>query len=225
MDKTPPRDQAVACVQRPAGALHYAYLDESGNVSLGQPAECFLVVAVVVGDELAKRRIELHMKRLEKKTSKKGRKAGSEIKASSATDRDRVKLLKHIGAEDIAIVAIILDKGEAKQRPDDPEDWYRLTAGTAAQVCARRWPCLRLTIDKRYTGPAQRQRLERDICERLDGLACRVEITQPMSQVTPGLRVADFVAWAIRQKYERGETKYYELIKGSIISEFSIVAK
>ncbi len=204
---------------------HYAYLDESGNVALAQVGERFLVVAVVVGGEAAKRRIELQMRRLEKKTSRKGRRAGGEIKASLATDRDRIRLLTHIAGDDIAIVAIVLDKGEAGRRPDDPEDWYRLAARTAARVCVRRWPRLQLAIDKRYTNARMRQRLEDDIRSGLADMVHHVNITQPMSQATPALRVADFVAWAIRQKYERGETSYYELVKGSIISEFAIEAK
>ncbi len=224
---SPRRDPAPRSQQSvgPAGTWRYAYFDESGNVSLGQTSERFLVVATVIVDGAAKRRIELHMRRLEKNTSKKGRKAGSEIKASLATDTDRIRLLTHIAAEDIAIVATILDKGGAKQRPDDPEDWYRLAVGTAARVCVRRWPDLYLVIDKRYTMLRRRQQLEEDIRARLADLLHHAEITQPESQATPGLRVADFVAWAIRQKYERHESRYYELIKGNIISEFAIVGR
>lgn len=40
------------------------------------------------------------------------------------------------------------------------------------------------------------------------------------SQADPCLQVADYVTWAIQRKYERGDTRSYELIREKIATEF-----
>jgi hypothetical protein len=40
-----------------------------------------------------------------------------------------------------------------------------------------------------------------------------------------GLQVADFVAWAMGQKYQRGDNHYYALIKERVLAEEVITVK
>jgi len=203
--------------------LRYVYLDESGNTAPFQASESFLVVAVVSAGHKASRALERHMKRLKKRAKVR---AGGELKAVSATPRQRARLLTDIAREDMAIVAVVVDKRAVRQKPNDPEDWYREAASLASLHCAQRWPDLKLILDKRYTKKALRDSLEKHVRERLGGLVCNVlSITQPDSTTVLGLQVADYVAWAIRRKYEQREEEYYGLIKRRIIVEQVIEAK
>lgn len=112
-----------------------------------------------------------------------------------------------------------MDKRWARRAPADPEDWYRQAVTAATHVCARHWPALHTDIDKRYTKETLRQQLEAKVRAGLEGLICRLEIDQRDSRTRRGLRMADYVAWAIRQKYEANEMQYYEIIRGRIIGE------
>ena len=202
--------------------MHYAYLDESGDVTPLHASGKFMVVAIVTGDRRASRSIELHLKRLRKKLKTVGR----EVKAVLATPKQRCKLLQAIASEDIAIIAIILDKSKAGGRPDDPEEWYRQAVSQAAWHCADHWPQLRLILDKRYTKKALRDRLEQAIRAKLQELTTeQITIEQTDSTTSPGLQVVDYVAWSIRRKYEAADQECYDLIKERIIIEEIIEPK
>lgn len=207
--------------------MHYAYLDESGTVTPFVAADRFLVVAVVAADGASARALALHVKRLKKKLGKKAMKAsGGELKAHLAAPEQLEKLLRSIAAEEIAIVTVVVDKRLCYRAPEDPEDWYREAVSLVARHCAARWPRLKLILDKRYTKRELRARLDEAI---IGGLICLsdsdVAIEHADSKVTPCLQVADYVAWAIRRKYEDGETRYYDLVKDKIVTEESIEAK
>lgn len=204
--------------------MHYAYLDESGTVTPFRASECFLVIAILAASQKASRALELHAKRLRKRAKLP---IGEELKASSATPRQRKRLLQAIATEHVAIVAVIIDKRNVYQKPDDPEEWYREAASLAARHCASRWPQLRrLILDKRYTKEALRHRLEETIRAKLQGLARdHMTIEQLDSRVCLGLQVADYVAWAIARKYQAGDQECYELIKTNIVLEEIIEAK
>lgn len=197
--------------------MRYVYLDESGNTAPFQASRSFLAVAVVSVGHKASRALETHMKRLKKRAKVR---AGGELKAVSATRTQRARLLRDIAREDIAIIAVVVDKRAVRQKPDDPEDWYREAMSLAALHCALRWSDLRLLLDKRYTKQALRDRLDQAVRERLGDLACNVlSITQRDSTTVLGLQVADYVAWAIRRKHAQGEEAYYDLVKDRIIIE------
>lgn len=42
------------------------------------------------------------------------------------------------------------------------------------------------------------------------------------SRCDPGLQVADYCAWAIQRKWERGDTRSYDLIKRRITNEYDL---
>ena len=201
--------------------MRYAFLDESGNTAPFQPSECFLVVAVITATPSVARAIALHLKRL-KKTIRSGPR--DELKASEATPKQRIKLLKAVADEDIAIVAVVLNKEMARNIPEDQEDWYRQMVSMATGHCARHWTPLRLVLHKRYTNIRLRCRLEKEIRDRLGTRQGDVAIEQLGSRARPELQVVDYVAWAIRRKYAVGEWQYYDIIKSRIIVEDVIEA-
>jgi hypothetical protein len=201
--------------------LRYAYLDESGNTAPFQAQERILVLAVIAANPSVARKLALHVKRLKKKA---GMGAGAELKANEATAKQRTKLLSDLAGEDVAIVAVVVDKRLVLKRPEDPEAWYREAAALVAWRCAQRWPDLRLILDRRYVKRALRERLEASIRAKLGILAEGVTMEHLDSKSTPGLQVADYVAWAIRRKYE-GDLSGYDLIRVKIVSEDVIEAK
>lgn len=197
--------------------LRIAYLDESGTVTPFRGTECFLVIAVVAGSERAMRACALHVNRLRRRARLS---PGRELKATLATPEQVLRLLTAIAEEDIAIVAVVLDKRGVRRAPDDPEDWYREAVALACWHCANRWPSLSITLDKRYTKPALRQRLAASIRAELAPLGCQdIRLQQRDSQSSPGLQVADFCAWTIARKYELGDEEYYQRIRGRIVVE------
>jgi len=203
--------------------LYYAYLDESGTVTPFKASECFLVIAIVAGTRGISRFLEYQVKKLRRKARIP---AGEEIKASLASHRQREKLLLKIASEDIAIIAVILDKRHVYREPEDPEDWYREGASLAVWHCAKRWPDLSLIVDKRYTSAALRSKLEGAIQSKLGELdSARVTIQQIDSRASLGLQAVDFIAWSMAAKYETGDQTYYDLIKSKIIIEELLEAK
>jgi len=198
-------------------SLQIAYLDESGTVTPFRPAERFLVIAVVAGNERVSRACALHVQRLRRKEHLP---PGRELKASQASPAQVLTLLSAIAEEDMAIVAVVLDKRGVYRAPDDAEDWYRETAARACYHCASRWPDLTITLDKRYTKRALRQRLEEAIrAEMPEPEGRHVTILQRESHTLPGLQIADCCAWAIGRKYERGDEVYYQRIRERILVE------
>ncbi|MDP2949827.1 MAG: DUF3800 domain-containing protein [Chloroflexota bacterium] len=204
--------------------MRYGYLDESGTVAPFRDSERFLAVAVVVADLATARRLELHAKRLWRKLDRKAKDAlGGELKATHTPPRYRVGLLQAIAGEDIAIVAVVVDKARTRRPPDDREDWYREATSLAAYECAWRWPDLRLTVDKRYTTAHLRSVLNGAISRRLaDVPGASVTVAQVESHTVRGLQVADFVAWAIGRRYEVDDRKCYDIIRNRIVCEETI---
>ena len=198
--------------------MRYVYVDESGTVTPFKAGECFLVIAVLVIGQRALRSIELRVGREQKKADQR---AGDELKAVEAKPKARERLLRGLAADDIAIVAIVLDKRFVCREPDDPEDWYRDTVATAVVRCIELWPGLvRTTLDKRYTKKRLRDELEAAIRVRIECLGRGdMPIEQPDSRSNRCLQAVDYVAWAIYQKYKWGNAYYYDIIKDRIVTE------
>jgi len=85
--------------------------------------------------------------------------------------------------------------------------------------CVERHPRLELWLDKRYTKPALRDRLERTLREGIADLAQQVVLVhQEDSRKQKGLQAVDHVAWALYQKYERGG-RLHQILEGKIVVE------
>ena len=202
--------------------MYFAFLDESGNTASFQPSESFLVVAVIMASDKVARSLALHMKRVKRGAGVKA----PELKARDASPKVRKRLLKAISREDLAIISVVIDKRVVVQEPKDAEDWYREAASRAVLQCVRRQSQLRLTLDKRYTSVALRDRLERAIWGSLGELASNVAAIEHLdSHASLDLQVVDYAAWAIRAKYETGDHSGYDLIKEQIVTEEVIEAK
>lgn len=150
-----------------------------------------------------------------------GRKAkADELKASALELRVTERLLRSVAEEDVAIVAVIVDKGAILRPPKDPEEIYREAVTRVVAHCLMRWPRVELFLDKRYTNKSLRDGLERAVREGVAALRPEVLIIhQEDSRGRNELQAVDHVAWAIFQKYETAEDRFYRILSEKIIVE------
>ncbi|MBI4672655.1 MAG: DUF3800 domain-containing protein [Chloroflexi bacterium] len=175
-----------------------------------------LVVAVLITKD--PRPIELHVKRARKSL---GRRANlDELKAADVQSGVIGRLLQAIVEEDVEIVAVIVDKRSILKPPGDAEDIYREAVKRAVRHCVERHSRLELWLDKRYTKPSLRNRLEKALREGIADLAEQmVLVHQEDSRNQKGLQAVDHVAWALYQKYERGDEHLYQILEGRVVVE------
>lgn len=195
--------------------LQYAFLDESGTVSPFAGSH-FLVVALVSISQ--PRPLEAHIRRAHKKY---GTSLGSgEMKADGSREVVVEEILKAICREPVAIVTVAVDKQKITRPPPDPEDIYRRLVSLAVGHLMRRWPRVDVCLDKRYTAERLRYRLEREIREAVADLPHEVLIIhQEDSIARKELQAADFVAWAVFQKYEHGDGRFYNILAHRLVVE------
>ena len=117
-------------------------------------------------------------------------------------------------------MSVIIDKLVILRPPEDPEDIYRGAVTRAINHCVKRHRHLNVWLDKRYTNPTLRDRLEQAIRAGITDISQQVVLLrQEDSQKYKGLQAVDHIAWAIYQKYERGKQRFWELIRHRIIVE------
>lgn len=194
---------------------HYSFIDESGNTSPFSGSR-FFVVALL--DTRNPRKVELHVRRLHKRfgTSLKS----GEMKASESQEETIRRFLSAIAKEQIEIIAIIVDKKSIVRIPKSNEKIYREAVSLAVSHAVRRWQKVEIYLDKRYTSKRLRKALEREIRERITDFPGQVVIIhQEDSIARKELQAADFISWAFFQKYERGDSQFFDIIAGNVIVE------
>ncbi len=195
--------------------MHYAFIDESGTVGVPGGTH-FLVVALLSAEQ--PRNIEMPIRRALKKygpSLKRG-----EIKATNFEEKAIARLLAEIVKEDVAIFATIVDQSLIVKPPIEMEDIYRRAVSKTVFKLVERCPRVNICLDRRYTNERHRFELESQIRESIQNLPQKVVlIRQENSTNRKELQAVDAVAWAFFQKYERGNTSFYELISSKIIAE------
>jgi hypothetical protein len=194
--------------------MSYAFLDESGDETPygGQPC---LVVALLA--TTSPRALDLAVTRARRKYG--ASLASGEMKADASPRAVTMWILQALAASPVEIVATVIDKSAILRPPSDPGAIYRLAVAETARRAAQRQPQLEIFLDKRYTSPKLRQLLEQSIHNKLVGLPTEVTIHHADSIGMKGLQAADFVAWALFQKYARGVAEFYEVIAPRIVDE------
>jgi len=195
--------------------LRYAFVDESGTVAPFSGSH-FLVITLLATTR--PRPIELHVKRAHKKygTSL----ASGEMKADVSREVVIERLLRAIAREQVAIIAVVVDKRDIMRPPEDPEDIYREAVARTVRHAVSRWLRIDLCLDKRYTTKRLRYRLEKEIRERIADLHQEVVIIRQEDSIAQKeLQAVDYIAWAFFQKYEREDERFYQIIANKVIVE------
>jgi len=202
--------------------LYHAFLDESGGVAVFAPSERFLVVAILVSQ--SPRHLELIIKRALKRFGASS--ASAEMKAAHSAEKTIRWILGAIAAQDVAIIAVVVDKRWIVKLPKDPEDLYRQAVARAIRLCVQRWPRLEVIVDKRYTHEYLRESLEWRIRQEIADIPGQVVVIHQEESVrVKALQAVDYVAWALRQKYQGEDSGYYQLISDKVMAEEIIAAK
>jgi hypothetical protein len=196
--------------------MKYGFLDESGDVGRAQGSSDNLIIVIVVTDNPA--RLRRVVAKTRKRLSKR-RKDIPEFKAFKTDVRIIKRLLRHTAETECEIVALVADKKVVGDL-DDPEALYRQLYASAIRRCLERHSQLSLCVDKRYTNPYLREKQNGAILKEIGPLQKAVLVVEHSeSKSESALQVADAVAWALFQKYERGDDSFYTLVKDKIALE------
>ncbi len=198
--------------------LYYAFMDESGTPGV-RGAHFFVVAAIASSDP---RHLEKPIRRAFRQALKKFGDI-NEVKASDFDEDVVANLLAEISEKDVAIFATIVDQRAILLPPKDAEEIYRYAASRTVRSMAERFPRLNLFIDKRYTNARLRFLLEKAIRDELESLSYQnIIIQQENSASRKELQAADAVAWAVFQKHERGDLRFFRLIEPKIAEEIVV---
>jgi len=199
-------------------ALRYAFMDESGTVGVSSSTH-FLAVAITVLQH--PREVDKPVRNAFRRASKKfGPHAISEVKASDLEETDVLRLLSEISQRDITIMATIVDQAAIRIPPKDKEEIYRQAVAWTVRRLVEYFPRLNLSIDRRYTNAHLRHLLEKAIRDEIETLPRHnVIIQQEDSATRTELQAADAVVWAIFQKYEHNDSRFYDIIEPKIADE------
>lgn len=196
--------------------FRYAFIDESGGVTACDQNH-FLVVAALSTDH--PQTITRVVRQFHKKTAH----SIDEIKAKKTEDRKIIQFLRALSKEPIAIFAVVLNHQNIIHPPKDAENIYRWAVSRVVSMLVERYPRIEVVLDKRYTKQTLRYRLEKEIRNKIIDLPQQfVLIRQEDSIKVKGLQAADFFAWSLLQKYERGDCRFYEIFAHRIIVEDKI---
>lgn len=195
--------------------LHYAFIDETGNVALSDQSHVLIVAALCADDPRAIDRI---VRKVQKKYG--SPLASGELKAKKASDKLVFTLLEALAKEPIEIFATVIDRRLLENPPQDPEDIYRWAVTRLIRKLASRFPRIEITLDRRYTNEHLRHLLEVAIRDGLSDLPRQVVLIQQEDSLhVKELQAVDFIAWALFQKYERHNEEFYERIAPRIVEE------
>lgn len=199
--------------------LYYAFMDESGTVGAATGTHFLVVAATSLSNP---RDIEKPIRRAFRHALKKiGSKfAPNEVKAADSDEASVLRLLSEIAEKDITIVATIVDQYAIRIPPKDMEEIYRQATAWTVRRLAEDFPRLDLSIDRRYTNAHLRHLLEKAIRDEIENLPRQnVIIQQENSVLRKELQAADAIVWAIFQKYERDDSRFYDVIESKIADE------
>jgi hypothetical protein len=149
-----------------------------------------------------------------------------ELKASKMEKPATLRLLKEIAKQDISIVGEIVDQQAILNPPIDDEEIYTTAVTCAVYRMVEKYPSAHITIDSRYTKNSLRDKLEQAIREGIRDLQHRVVIIRQESSLRfKELQAIDAIVWAFFQKYEHGDSRFYEIIANKIAVEELISEK
>jgi len=203
--------------------LQYAFMDESGTV--GVTGTHFLIVAAMTLPN--PRDIEKPIRNAFRQALKKfGAEAVSEVKASDLDEPVVLRLLAEIAEKDVQVFITVVDQQAIRVPPRDKEEIYRQAVAGTVRRLAEKFPRLDLSIDKRHTNAHLRRLLEKAIRDEIETLPRQNVLIQQENSITrKELQAADAVAWAIFQKYEHHDLRFYEVIQSKVVDETVISQK
>ena len=210
--------------------IMYVFVDESGDLGFSGRASRFFVVAYVFLDEpwVVRKFVRRILKRLHR-----GRKyTGSELKFSNSSHEVRQIVLRKLRKVDWETGLIVLEKVKVKEelRRDLNRLYnYVVVHHVMRNILLRLEPSERLLVYVDKSLPKSNRDAFNDyalrkakwVWDRELGRTpplrdSQIEVFHETSEREPCLQLADYVAGATFQKFERGRDEYYKLIEDRI---------
>lgn len=195
------------------------YLDESGNLADDLP---YTIAATVGGDRAVRKKLSRIPKKVRQRIMDKKLSQVPELKFHDSTEQIRERFLKYLVKYDPEIFALSLDK-EGRQVEDSPKN-YGIVVGELVRrvISSVEEGRIDLTLDKKYTKPKDRRRLEEFIRFTLGEEDFNLSIRHREGEAENLLQVADFVAGAFLRRFAFEEPKYYKIFSDAVLSEVTI---
>lgn len=206
----------------------YIFIDESGDFGFSPKSSRYITLcAIIVSDKVMLERIPRRTRRQLNATVR----MKPELKFHGSDEVVKRKVLGMFTLlPEAHIVCISLDKARIDKRYQKHKDGiYDRMCGALIDDLLQALPRVNrfdINFDIRpmnkpksldFDGMILREILSHS--QRLKIIAPFATVSRMSSERNKGLIVADFVAGAIRRKYERRSPEYYDIISNSIISE------
>ena len=194
------------------------YLDESGDLGFAPGSSAYFVVTFLVAKD------KKPIKRAVQKTRKKhGLTRGFELKGNTAPRKVKEDLLKRLAKLDIGIHTIVMNKTKVFPRlRKDTNILYNYVLGhiVVPYICTQKK--VTIMVDKRVVSVTSGFKLDEYLTYKVwyENLAdVDMQIQHEDSKWTLGIQAADVVCNSIFRKYESGNDRFYNLIRGKIKEE------
>jgi hypothetical protein len=179
-----------------SSAIVYVGVDESGR--LNDPNSVFAVAGIITQrpsdlQHVIQRAASRSGKRLHRI-----RRAVGEFKWNNSSERFRQDVLKQLAQKNVKVVSLAVEKS-GRTIEDSPQHSAILIC-ELLQLCWGEYPQMVLTLDKRFTSPAQMAEMDTFIYRHLPS-ANTLSIHHVDSQRSNLVQLADFVAGSIREQY------------------------
>lgn len=188
--------------------MPFVFIDESGD--LGQGGSRYLVLAALIVEE--PKRLDRIIRDLRRHKFRKELRKAQEIKAfHSSKELIRRLLLRLNDVAGAKVFYAVLEKRKIRS-PYLGLDRHRLYDYVAGKL-ARNLPgdktSMTVIVDDSKGKPLLREEFNRSF---LRNLGASASIEHRFSQDSPGLQMADALAWACFQKFERNNPEFVELL-------------
>jgi hypothetical protein len=195
------------------------YLDESGNLADDLP---YTIAATVGGDRTVRKKLSRIPKKVRQRVMDKKLGQVSELKFYDSTEQIRERFLNYLAKYDPEVFALSLEK-EGRRVEDSPVN-YGIVVGELIRRVTNsvEEEQMDLTLDKKYTNPKDRNRLEESLRFTLDEEEFDLSIHHREGEAENLLQVADFVAGAFLRRFAFEEPKYYEIFSDAVVSEVTV---
>lgn len=205
----------------------YIYADESGNFDFSNQAGAsryFILTSVVVADHA----IESDLLELRRELAWEGEPLAGGFHATNDKRHVRERVFALLGQHEFRIDATILEKRKADPRVRPTPAffygfaWYYHLTGLI--------PALAPTSDElqiiaaSVADTAMRTDFHSAVGAIQSGVAPASVLNATMWTASSSalLQVADYCAWAVQRKWERSDTRAYDLMKEKVASEFEV---
>ena len=207
----------------------YLYADESGDFEFSnyhRASRYFILTTVLVEDH----GIELALLDLRRELAWDGIKLPREFHATQDIQLVRDRVFDVLNSYNFRIDATVLEKSIASPRiRSSEEEFYQYACFYHMRYVA---PRIASATDELLVIAASigiKRKLENfrsavEVVMKQTSPADAMQIDAWPAAVDPCLQVADYCSWATQRKWERGDLRSYDLIKGKIHSEYDLFA-